>query len=64
MKAKLQEWDEVEAAFKKLSPLLRSYYGESADCLSGFTQALSPSQTQNFFQWVGKFGEVCVKIKI
>lgn len=64
MKGKLQEWNEAAAAFKKLCPLLRSYYGESAETLNSFVQLLEPSQVVNFFKWVEKFGEVCVKIKV
>lgn len=64
MKGKFQEWNEVEAAFKRLCPLLRSYYGESANTLNSFVQLLEPLQVVNFFKWVEKFGEVCVKIKV
>mmetsp|Transcript_16557 Transcript_16557/g.23244 ORF Transcript_16557/g.23244 Transcript_16557/m.23244 type:complete len:378 (+) Transcript_16557:467-1600(+) len=64
MKCKLQEWNEVETAFRRLSPLLRSYFSDSSAILKNFVSLLTPAQTTQFLQWVEKFGEVCVKITV
>lgn len=64
IQGKLREWSEVETAFRKLSPLMRSYFNESAATLESFVSLMTPAQSVQFFQWVDKFGEVCVKINV
>lgn len=61
---KLQQWNEVESAFAKLCPLVRGYFGDAPTTLRSFVSLLTPTQTGKLFQWVDRFGEVCVKIKV
>jgi len=63
LRGKLQQWNDIETALTTIWPLLRSYYRETPATLESFLSILAPSQSGQLFQWIARYGEVCVKIR-
>jgi len=54
----------VQAAANHLDVLLRGHMAESTSTVEKMMGILSPKQLRAFFQWVDRFGPVCVKINL